>query len=146
MPIGRWSIAVLLVALAATGMLVDCGTKQQPRGKITYNCQDQDVKISAVTGTPTATPDDVFLCEGDGLQWTPDGDYDLDFDKSCLKNIPKKFHVSKRDDNNDTCVLNRPKCVAEGEGIVCTYTITATREGGGKSSDPHVILMPPGTL
>jgi hypothetical protein len=142
MPIGRWSLAVLLLAVAASEVLVSCRPKEEEREKtITYTCGDEDVAIQ------NGGAGEAFLCEGNNLEWKPDADYEIRFenDDSCLDGVPGTIHVSPRSDANDRCVPGRPKCKGKGKARVCTYKITATHKGEGESSDPHIILMPPGT-
>ena len=131
-----WFGLVLMLMLGASSC-----NKEEPQeggkqpnvaGKgFSFNCGNKPVKVK--TGDPTqfATPEAVYVCEGDIVTWDPADDvqtFEVEFKKEYpFEGTPKKFH--KGDGKS-------PKTKHQNPGLtVYEYKITVN----GQSYDPQVV-------
>ena len=128
-----WFGIVLVLMLGTSSCKEEEGEKR-PRvtGKGPLDCGDKTVTVQAGSDpTKFATPEAVYVCEGDVVTWEPASDvqtFDVDFKKDYpFEGNKKKFNKGDR---------KSPKLKPQKKGLtVYPYTITVN----GVPYDPQVV-------
>jgi hypothetical protein len=126
----RWSASTVCVGLALFLLSGASGCKEQPQGagkKATLNCGDQTVTVDPKNG---ATPEAVYVCEGDSVSWEPTQDVQT-FAVEFKKDYPFSGNKKKFDKGD----RKSPKTKAQQNLKVYEYKITVN----GQDFDPQVV-------